>query len=143
MRYLLVLGILFSFSVTYAQKNQNDSIDTSSISFDPTIKTKEEKEAPFPCIIDAMPTFPGGDEALSKFVSDSLRYPQNGGCVEGRVIVRFTIAKDGSVINPEVLRGLAPNFDKEVLRIIKIMPKWIPVDRDCIYTMPVIFRLKK
>ena len=74
------------------------------------------------------PTFPGGEEALKKFIEDSLRFPriaaeQNIG---GRVIVTFTVETDGSIHNPRLLRDVGGGCGEEALRLVSIMPKWNP-----------------
>ena len=70
---------------------------------------------------------------------------ENG--TQGRVIVQFIIDKDGSIINPTVVRGIDPYLDKEAIRVIKIMPKWKPgMQRGRAvrvkYTLPVVFKLQ-
>lgn len=75
-----------------------------------------------------MPEYPGGREALMKYldeeVNHSLINKVNG--IQGRVIVQFVVGKDGSIINPRVTRRVDSFFEKEALRVIKKMPKWIP-----------------
>ena len=98
--------------------------------------------------VEIQPYFPGGDAELMKFIRDNLRYPtiaaENG--VEGRVTVRFVVAKNGEITNVEVLRGLDPSCDKEAIRVVKSMPKWIPGKQNgaavnVYYTLPITFRL--
>ena len=98
--------------------------------------------------IEAMPSFPGGDEELFKFLSHNMEYPEAAvkNKVKGRVIVRFTIDKDGNVTSPEVVEGVSPELDAEALRVVKSMPKWNPgiVDgkpADVKFTLPISFRL--
>ena len=96
-----------------------------------------------------MPEFPGGQEALFRFLSDNVKYPpiaqQNG--IQGRVIVQFVVAKDGQIVDAHVVRtGGDPSLDKEALRVIKSMPRWIPGTQRgkpvrVQYTVPVNFRL--
>ena len=81
------------------------------------------------CInVDQNPSFPGGNEALMKWLSENLTYPksaqENG--IQGRVLVEFVVNKDGSIVEPKVLRRVDPALDKEALRIVKMMPKWLP-----------------
>lgn len=66
--------------------------------------------------------------------------------MKGRVIVRFTVDKDGNVTSPEVVEGVSPELDAEALRVVKSMPKWNPgiVDgkpADVKFTLPISFRL--
>lgn len=71
-----------------------------------------------------MPEFPGGDEALLKFLEDNIRYPETDACVQGNVVVDFVVNEDGSLSDFRVRKSLAPEFDKEALRVLKLMPKW-------------------
>lgn len=98
---------------------------------------------------EQMPSFPGGHKALLEFIENNLRYPDNLDTtdVQGRVVVHFIIEKDGTVTNPKVVKSLYPVLDKEALRIVNIMPKWIPGRMNgktirTTYAVPVIFRLK-
>lgn len=70
--------------------------------------------------------FPGGDTALHKFLLDKLEYSSIAldNNIMGRVIVSFCINEDGSVSNVKIERGVDPSLDNEVIRVIKIMPKW-------------------
>lgn len=96
-----------------------------------------------------MPEFPGGQKALLNFLSKNVKYPiiaqENG--IQGRVIVQFVVAKNGDIENVEVVRsGGDPSLDKEAVRVIKSMPKWIPGKQRgkpvrVKYTVPVNFIL--
>lgn len=99
-------------------------------------------------LVEEMPEFPGGVEALKKFVAESLKYPvialENG--IQGQVFVNFVVAKDGSVINAKIARGVDPSLDQEALRIVNHLPKWKPGTQggepvDVSYSMPINFNL--
>ena len=96
---------------------------------------------------ETMPEFPGGTNALLKFLADNIKYPNTDACVQGRVIVEFIVNKDGSLSDFRVVKSLAPEFDKEALRVLKLMPKWIPGMQlgkpvRVKFTVPVKFRLE-
>lgn len=98
--------------------------------------------------VEKKPEFPGGDAALLKFVSDNLRYPKEAHekNIQGRVIVRFVINKDGSVGATEVVRGTDPLLDAEAERVVKSLPKFHPGEINgqpvaVYYTLPITFRL--
>ena len=100
-------------------------------------------------IVEKMPQFPGGEKAINEFISKTLQYPviaqQNG--IQGRVVCSFIINQDGSVTDAEVIGGVDPSLDKEALRIVNAMPKWIPGTQRgkavrVKYTMPVTFTLQ-
>ncbi|MBQ3998348.1 MAG: energy transducer TonB [Paludibacteraceae bacterium] len=110
---------------------------------------EEEEEVVF-VIVESMPEFPGGQQALFKYLSDNIKYPviaqENG--IQGRVICQFTVNKDGSIVDIEVVRsGGDPSLDKEAVRVIKSMPKWKPGKQRgkpvrVKYTVPVSFKLQ-
>ncbi|MDR1517712.1 MAG: TonB family protein [Dysgonamonadaceae bacterium] len=99
-------------------------------------------------MVDQPPQFNGGVEALFKFLSDNLVYPkaalEKG--IQGHVIVNFIVGKDGSIDSVAVVKGIDPSLDKEALRVVSAMPKWIPgkhrgVAARVIYTLPIAFEL--
>ena len=110
----------------------------------------EEEAIPF-TLIEERPTFQGGDPRtlFPKWVNQRLVYPEiakeNG--VQGRVMLQFTIEKDGSITNIKVLRGVDPSLDKEAMRVVATSPKWTPgKQRDravpVTFTFPVVFQLR-
>jgi protein TonB len=72
--------------------------------------------------------FPGGNEAMIKFIEDNIKYPEIDRELgnQGRVYVQFIIEKDGSLSNLEVMRGVSESLDREAKRVIRLMPKWTP-----------------
>ena len=99
-------------------------------------------------IVEQNPMFPGGNEELMKWLSKNLKYPasaqENG--IQGRVLVQFVVNKDGSIVEPKVLRSVDPALDKEALRVVSTMPKWQPGKQRgktvrVRFTLPVTFRL--
>lgn len=101
-------------------------------------------------IVESKPEFPGGDQALFKYLSENVRYPavalESG--IQGRVICQFTVNKDGSICDVEVLRSAGDaSLDKEAIRVIKSMPKWTPGKQRgkpvrVSYTLPVSFKIQ-
>ena len=110
---------------------------------------EEEEEVVF-VVVETMPEFPGGQQALFKYLSENVKYPviaqENG--IQGRVICQFVVNKDGSIVDVEVVRsGGDASLDKEAVRVIKSMPKWKPGKQRgkavrMKYTVPVNFRLQ-
>ena len=100
-------------------------------------------------MVEQAPQFPGGPQALMKWIGENVRYPvaaQEAG-VQGRVICQFVIQADGTVGETKILRGVSPELDAEALRIVKAMPAWTPGMQDgqavnVRYTLPVTFRLQ-
>jgi protein TonB len=78
--------------------------------------------------VDEMPVFPGGEEALMKYIADSIRYPGEAKVksIQGKVIARFMVKADGSVSDVSILKGVDPSLDMEALRVVKSLPKFTP-----------------
>ena len=80
--------------------------------------------------VDQMPEFPGGDEALMKYIKDNVRFGDVVNVyqcdVAGKIFVGFVIEPDGSITNVKVIRGLEKHYDEEAMRVVKSMPKWKP-----------------
>ena len=101
-------------------------------------------------IVEQMPSFPGGQEEMMKWISSNLNYPvdaQERG-VTGRVVIRFVVTKTGSVEDIQVLRGIDPSCDREATRVVKAMPKWNPGRQNgeavaVYFNLPILFRLKQ
>jgi periplasmic protein TonB len=136
----------------------NDEIDTANINRpvddvivpvkDPVQIVPEEPEIGF--FLPEMPVFPGGQEALMKFISENVKYPSQAVDVglEGRVVVRFVVSADGSVKRISVLKGVDPLLDQEALRVIGLLPKWKPGKNNGTpapvwFSVPVYFKLTK
>ena len=111
-------------------------------------KPKEEETKVFD-VVEQMPEFPGGQAALLKWIGDNIKYPaiaeENG--IQGRVVCTFVVERDGSVTDVQVARSIDPSLDKEAIRVLKKMPKWIPGKQNgsavrVKYTVPVTFRLQ-
>jgi len=99
-------------------------------------------------VIEQMPQFPGGDIELLKYIKNNLNYPpiaaENG--VQGKVTLRFVVSKSGSVDKVEVVRSLDTACDKEAVRVVKSLPKFIPGKQNGAnvsvwYTLPITFKL--
>ena len=114
----------------------------------PKAKEEPQEEVVFQ-VVEEMPQFPGGLSEAMKFLAKNIKYPVEAqqAKIEGRVIVRFVVGRDGSVSNVEVMRGVSPELDAEAVRVVSLMPKWIPGKQRgkavaVKYTMPIMFRLQ-
>ena len=99
-------------------------------------------------VVEEMPSFPGGKPAIAAYIAKTVKYP--GPCldnkIQGRVVCRFTVTKEGTVKDIVVTKSVDPLLDKEAIRVISLMPRWIPGKHngarvDAKYTLPVTFRL--
>ncbi len=79
-------------------------------------------------VVEVMPEFPGGSNALMNFIANNIKYPEQArrDTIQGRVFVNFVIEKDGSVSNVKVLRGIGGGCDEEAKRVVALMPNWTP-----------------
>lgn len=127
------------------EMSQDDIVDFSNLVFEE--ETREEGEIFM--IVEEMPEFPGGPEALQRYLSQSVRYPviaqENG--IQGRVYIQFVINQNGEVTNATILRGVDPSLDREALRVVEAMPKWKPGKQRnrpvrVSYTVPINFVLQ-
>ena len=99
--------------------------------------------------VDQMPVFPGGDQALMQYVIKEVKYPDDAkkAGIQGKVLVVFVVSKEGKVINPKIVRSVSPSIDKEALRVVSSLPKWVPGKQkgknvDVSYTIPISFALR-
>ncbi len=77
-------------------------------------------------VIAQLPEYPGGMVAFMKWLTANLKYPKTGNNNDGRVVVQFIVKKDGAVDELKIVRSLSPQCDREVLRVLKMMPRWKP-----------------
>lgn len=99
--------------------------------------------------VEQMPTFPGGDGEMMKYLGKNIRYPpvaqRNG--LEGLVVLSFTVSATGQISEIEVLKSLGGGTDEEAVRVVKTMPKWTPGKQNgravpVKFTLPVRFTIK-
>ena len=112
------------------------------------VKPKEEENKVFD-VVEQMPSYPGGMGALMQYLSSHIKYPviaeENG--IQGRVICTFVVERDGSITDVKIAKSVDPSLDKEAMRVVSSMPKWIPGKQNgsavrVKYTLPVTFRLQ-
>ncbi|MDM8002541.1 MAG: TonB family protein [Bacteroidota bacterium] len=101
-------------------------------------------------VVEEMPKFPGGDQALFKHLYENLKYPPEAKTegIQGKVILRFVVTAEGKVADVTVVRGVHPLLDEEALRVMSTVPDWIPGKQggrpvDVYYSLPISFALKE
>ena len=131
----------FSFSVDKLKLKILTTEDT------PTQVLEKDNDTVFQ-MVEQMPEFPGGVEAMMHYVANNVKYPQEARDknISGRVFVSFVIEKDGSVNEVKVMRGIGGGCDEEAVRVVKNMPKWKPGMQKgkpvrVSYMMPLNFKL--
>lgn len=116
-----------------------------------TTKTTKEADASNKVyeVVEQMPSFPGGDAAMMKYLAENIKYPVSAQKAkeQGRVVVQFIVEKDGVVTGVKTVRSVTPVLDAEAVRVIKAMPKWTPGRQGgqpvrVKYNVPVSFRLQ-
>ena len=100
-------------------------------------------------VVEEMPEYPGGMKAFVNYLKRKLVYPPQAKKenLEGVVAVQFVVEKDGSISNPQIIKGGNPLLNDEALRVVNSMPKWKPgKQRGKVvrvgYTVPIIFKLQ-
>ena len=111
----------------------------------------KEEEAPVEVfvVVEEMPTFPGGETELMKFINGNIVYPEiaKENNIQGRVILRFCVTYKGAVDQVQILKQVDPALDNEAIRVIKMLPAWKPGKQggkpvNVWYSVPVTFQLK-
>lgn len=174
MKKLTILLLIIAVSqVTYAQhrKTKKTQADTKVIIGETTITGDEPSPPPPPMydpntvvselpepaadttdpvytLVEKMPEFPGGADAMAKYIAKNIKYPKADEVLEGRAYVQFIVRPDGSITDVVVLRGMYGNaakaYNDEALRLVKSMPKWNPGIRNgknvsVQYIVPITF----
>ena len=129
---LIALMAVFGFTTASAQKT--------------VVSQKNEKVFD---VVEQMPEYPGGMQALFEFLKENIKYPEDAQKqkVEGRVLAKFVVETDGSISNIEVVKHAFPSLDAEAVRVIQAMPKWSPGKQKgqavrVKYVVPINFNLK-
>lgn len=130
---LIILSVVLLLS---CKKNTEDLKDQS---------VKEDEIFNF---VEQMPEFPDGPTAMTKFINDNIRYPEEARLqkIEGTVVVQFVVTKEGKITKATVVRGIGYGCDEEAVRVIQSMPDWKPGKHNnkAVYvnfTLPVKFKL--
>ena len=87
-------------------------------------------------------SFPGGQHALREFLNENIKYPEQAkkDSITGRVVVKFVVEENGSITNPQIVRGIHPLLDAEALHVVNLMPKWKP-GKQGVFILPITFKL--
>ncbi|MEI8274089.1 MAG: TonB family protein [Paludibacter sp.] len=134
-----------AISVADVKGVDNGKIDIADVK---QAVTQEEEDKVYQ-VIEQMPQFPGGEQELLNYINKNIKYPviaqENG--VQGKVILRFVVSKTGMVDRVEVVRQLDPACDKEAIRVVKSLPRFIPGKQNGVnvavwYTLPVTYKLE-
>jgi protein TonB len=129
--------IILSLVLLLSCKKNTEDLKNQSVKEDETFN-----------FVEQLPEFPGGPAAMTKFINDNMRYPEEAKLhkVAGTVVIQFVVTKEGKITNVTLTRGIGYGCDEEALRVIQSMPDWkpgkyknkeVPVN----FTLPVKFKL--
>ena len=142
--FAMSLSICLAGTITAQQKNMSMKSYENEVRKDTidTLGVKKETPEKIICCFSPMPSFPGN---IQQFLRTHLVWPagRKNKNVEGRVVVKFYIDRNGSCSQFKVLRSLNSSFDAEALRVLKLMPKWNMSSMEeggTWYVLPVYFK---
>jgi TonB family protein len=141
------VAVEYAVPITYSlQKPANKTDREPQLN---SIFDNSDPKNPVYNLVETMPQFPGGENALLKFLSETVKYPMDAQTKgeQGRVVCAFFINKDGQTSDYKILQSLSPSLDAEAVRVVKLMPAWEPGKKDgkpvrVRYVIPITFRLQ-
>ncbi|HEX2920474.1 MAG TPA: energy transducer TonB [Bacteroidales bacterium] len=114
-----------------------------------TLATAQSVNEEIHAVADVMPAFPGGQKALMQYVNKQMVYPEDALSkgIQGKVMVKFVVTKEGKVTDVSISKGLYPSIDAAVLEIVKTLPKFEPATIggkpvNCWFAFPVTFKME-
>ena len=134
-----------------ADEQVETTVNEDVVEVQETVQEEVQEEAPQEVfvVVEEMPSFPGGDAELFKFIYDNIKYPEiaKENNIQGKVILRFCVTYKGTVDQVSVVRGVDPALDNEAIRVIKMLPLWKPGKQggkpvNVWYSVPISFQLK-
>ncbi len=137
---------------TFVSADEGKDLPPVNIPFGPKdvpgTPTEELSDEPFE-VVEEQPEFPGGLNAFRQYLQDHLRYPESAqdAGIQGKVMIRFVVERDGSATAVEVYKSVDPALDKEAVRVVKSIPKWKPGKQQgkavrTRYVIPIVFSLQ-
>jgi TonB family protein len=116
-----LLFFLLLFTATCCRAQDTITVHAScSQKFDSTLHRS------YYVLVDESPAYAGGEDSLRKILVKNIRFPQTAGCVEGTVYISMIVEADGSVSNVAVKKGFSAPYDREALRVAKLLTAWTP-----------------
>lgn len=112
-----------------SSQSENDTQTESSVT-DENENTSESSvvDNKLYSVVEQMPNFPGGEEALMKFINEHIKYPQSAleQGTQGTIMLRFVVTGTGDIGEVQILKGLDPDCNNEAIRVVKSLPKFNP-----------------
>lgn len=138
MKYLILLSFIVVSCISFAQTAADSMVVTSL----PIVESRIFQ------IVEQMPEFPGGEEAMMKFIQHNIIYPdlERENDIQGRVVVGFIVNEDGSLSDFSIKKSVSKGIDKESLRVVRLLPKFKPGKQQgkpvkVQYLLPIMFKL--
>lgn len=138
-KFLIAAALVLTGAVAYAQENTAAADSTDTI-------VKEQPQE----VVITQPMYRGGFEEMYKFIMTNFDYPEDARkrSISGTVEVEFTVEKSGDITFVGILKGIDPDIDEELIRVLKEMPLWIPATRNGVPTrykvsMPITLKLSR
>ena len=123
-------------------------MSTTTISAQKTVISMRQSDEKVFDVVEHMPEYPGGMDSLMTFLMRTVKYPKEAmdKGIEGRVMVKFVVEKDGQVSEPNIVKSVFPALDEEAQRVVRCMPRWKPGMQSgkvvrVFFTLPITFRL--
>ena len=145
----IIFGLLTVMALTFSGCNTSNPKIISGSNLPNELSDEELAKEPVFTEADQQPEYPGGVQAMYKFLADNIKYPTEDAKnkVQGKVYLTFVIGSTGKIRDVEVMKGVSGNLDREAARVIKAMPKWRPGRKDgkpvaVKYNLPIGFALE-
>jgi len=149
---LLVMAVLVTALIAFSscgKANDPDALNTDIPAPPPPPPVPVNPDSVY-VLVDELPVFTGGDSTLLKYIADNTAYPAEARInkIQGKVIVRLVVGKDGTVSNVDVVKGVNPLLDAEAVRVVSTLPKFeSPAKKGGVavgihYMIPIEFALK-
>lgn len=117
-----------AFSLDNFENSGNADVFIPKVDVKVTEDVVDEDEAPIFTVVEQQSSFPGGNDALNRYLAENIKYPaqakETG--TSGKVYVTFVVERDGSITDIKVLRDIGSGCGEEAIRVVKNMPKWKP-----------------
>lgn len=148
-----VVRVKYTIPIMYSLDNEPKEIKDNNLPESVVVgyaprKVEETTDQSVYQVVEEMPKFPGGQEALMRYIAMNVKYPVDAqrAKTQGRVILQMVIDENGNVTSPSIIRSVSPSLDAEAIRVITSMPQWIPGKNKgetvrVKYTIPISFKL--
>lgn len=128
LKYLLIVPVGVALLLGNAVQATPELINVATEELLPAVKQDPVKKGNIYLMVDQMPSYPGGEAQMQRFIQTNLRYPVKAqeAKVQGRVVIRFVVTETGEIEDVSIARSLSAECDAEAMRVVKAMPKWSP-----------------